>query len=83
MQIEQLSLNNFFLFLIFFIPSFISVKIYDLFIPSEKKAFSKSSAFTIGSLSFSDMKIVNYHNGWVYVLFALYLFLNSYIINFI
>ena len=30
------------LFLVFFVPGFISLKVYDLFIPSERRDFSKS-----------------------------------------
>ncbi len=33
---------TFTLFLIFFVPGFISLKVYDLFIPSERRDFSKS-----------------------------------------
>jgi len=35
-------INKLALFLIFFIPGFISIKIYDLFIPSERRDFTKS-----------------------------------------
>lgn len=42
-QIDKLSL-----FLIFFIPGFISMKIYDLLIPNEKRDFSKSIFEVLG-----------------------------------
>lgn len=40
--------NNFILFIIFFIPGFISVKIYDLIMLVEKRDFSKSISEVIG-----------------------------------
>ncbi len=36
------NINNLVLFLIFFVPGFISIKVYDLFIPCEKRDFTKS-----------------------------------------
>src|SRR5579872_1671094 len=34
--------NNVLFFIIFFVPGFISIKIYDLFVPNERRDFSKS-----------------------------------------
>ena len=36
------------LFLIFFIPGFVSIKVYDLLIPGEQRDFSKSILEVIG-----------------------------------
>jgi hypothetical protein len=45
------------LFLVFFVPGFISLKIYDLFVPSERRDFSKSlfDAVAYSSLNFVAM----------------------------
>jgi hypothetical protein len=44
------------LFLIFFVPGFISLKVYDLLIPSEARDFTKSvfDAIAYSTLSFSS-----------------------------
>ena len=61
-QIDKLSL-----FLIFFIPGFISIKIYDLLIPSEKRDFSKSIFEVIGfsAINFAALSwfIILIHSG--------------------
>ena len=41
-KMDFMDVNQVVLFLIFFIPGFISLKVYDLFIPSERRDFSKS-----------------------------------------
>lgn len=64
MQIEQLSLNNSLLFLIFLIPGFISVKIYDLFIPSEKRDFSKA---VLEIIAYSSMNYAAL-SWWVFLI---------------
>ncbi len=51
MEIWQI--NNLVLFLIFFIPGFISIKIYDLLIPSPRRDFSKSLFEVIGYSAFN------------------------------
>jgi hypothetical protein len=45
------------LFLVFFVPGFISLKIYDLFVPSERRDFAKSlfDAVAYSSLNFVGM----------------------------
>ena len=47
--------NTLFLFLIFFIPGFISLKIYDLLVPGERRDFSKSAfdAIAYSALNFA------------------------------
>jgi hypothetical protein len=64
-QIDKLSL-----FLIFFIPGFISIKIYDLLIPSEKRDFSKSIFEVIGfsAINFAALSwfIILIHSGNFY-----------------
>lgn len=42
LKMDFTDINQVVLFLIFFIPGFISLKVYDLFIPSERRDFSKS-----------------------------------------
>ncbi len=64
-QLDKLSL-----FLIFFLPGFISIKIYDLLIPSEKRDFSKSLFEVIGysALNFAALSwlIILIHSGYFY-----------------
>jgi Family of unknown function (DUF6338) len=36
------------LFLLFFVPGFISIKIYDLLVPTERRAFQSTLAEAIG-----------------------------------
>jgi len=47
--------NTLSLFLIFFIPGFISLKIYDLLVPGERRDFSKSAfdAIAYSALNFA------------------------------
>lgn len=64
------------LFLIFFIPGFISIKVYDLLIPNERRDFSKSlfeaigfSAINFAALSWliifiNSENFYNEHNVW-------------------
>ncbi len=55
------------LFLVFFIPGFISIKVYDLLIPGERRDFSKSLLEAIGysSLNFAALSwlIISIHSG--------------------
>lgn len=47
--------NSLLLFLIFFIPGFVSFKIYDLLVPGERRDFSKSAfdAIAYSALNFA------------------------------
>lgn len=59
------------LFLIFFIPGFISIKVYDLLVPSERRDFSKALFDAIGysCLNFAALfwLIILIHSGDFYV----------------
>jgi hypothetical protein len=88
MLIEPLQLSNFLIFLIFFIPGFISVKIYDLLIPSERRDFSKSifEVFAYSSLNYAVLSWwiffilrINFYNNYPFI-FALSLFCILFII---
>lgn len=61
------------LFLIFFIPGFISIKIYDLLIPGEKRDFSKSLFEVIGfsAINFAAL-------SWLIILIHSDNFINNY-----
>ncbi len=54
--------KDFYLFLIFFIPGFISLKIYDLIVPTEQRYFSKSlyEIFAYSSLNFAALSWLIY-----------------------
>lgn len=76
------NIDKLFLFLIFFIPGFISIKIYDLIVPSERRDFSKAIYEAIGfsALNFAVLSWLiilihsaNYstvHKGW-YIFFIM------------
>src|SRR5882762_4597151 len=56
MTVEKLFEGNaLFLFLVFFIPGFVSLKIYDLLVPGERRDFSKSAfdAIAYSALNFA------------------------------
>lgn len=67
------------LFLVFFIPGFISIRIYDLLVPSERRDFSKSLFEAIGysSLNFAALfwLIIPIHSGNFYVHHKLWYFI--------
>lgn len=77
-QIDKLML-----FLIFFIPGFISIKVYDLLVPSERRDFSKSLYEVIGysTLNFAALSWLiilihseNFyvaHKGWYFIFLLL------------
>jgi hypothetical protein len=50
---EIFQFNNFSSFLFFIIPGFISLKVYDLFVPNERRDFSKSIVEVIAYSSFN------------------------------
>src|SRR3989339_615214 len=63
-------INKLILFLIFIIPGFISIKVYDLIIAGERRDFSKSIFETIGfsALNFAALSwlIILIHSGNFY-----------------
>lgn len=66
---SNFSLDSIFLFIVFFFPGFISIKVYDQLIPSEKRNFSKSLyevlAFsTINLALLSWLVYLNINNAW-------------------
>lgn len=75
------------LFIIFFIPGFISIKIYDLLIPSEKRDFSKSIFEVLGfsAINFAALSwlIILIHSGDFYRFYRVWYFLALLIIIFI
>lgn len=75
------------LFLVFFIPGFISIKIYDLLVPSERRDFSKSLLEVIGysSLNFAALfwLIIPIHSENFYVHYKILYFILLLIIIFI
>jgi len=75
------------LFLIFFIPGFISIKIYDLLIPGEKRDFSKSLFEVMGfsSINFAALSwlIILIHSKNFYIDHKLWYFLFLLLIFFI
>lgn len=76
------------LFLAFFIPGFISIKVYDLLVPSERRDFSKSIFEAVGysSLNYAFWSwliflmhtgdFYSYHKIWYYVFFFLIIFVS-------
>lgn len=81
-QIDKLAL-----FLIFFIPGFISIKVYDLLVPSEQRDFSKSLFEAIGysSLNFAALfwLIILIHSGNFYVNHKIWYFIFLFLIIFV
>jgi len=81
-QIDKLML-----FLVFFIPGFISIRIYDLLVPSERKDFSKYLFEAIGysSLNFAALfwLIILIHSENFYVHYKILYFIFLLIIIFI
>ena len=79
--------DKLFLFLIFFIPGFISIKIFDLIVPSERRDFSKSLFEAIGysSLNFALLSwlIILIHSGDFYLRNKIWYFLFLILILFI
>jgi len=81
-------INKLVLFLIFFIPGFISIKVYDLFIPRERRDFSKSLFEVMGysALNFAALSwlIILIHSDNFYsankVIYFLFLFIIIFII---
>jgi len=81
------NINDFMLFLIFFIPGFISIKIYDLLIPSERRDFSVTfieaigySAINFGLLSWLILIIhsnnfYSVHRTWYVIFLVVILFI--------
>ena len=59
--------NQVVLFLIFFIPGFISLKVYDLFIPSERRDFSKSF---FDAVAYSGINYASW--SWLIILMDIY-----------
>lgn len=80
-------LNKLLLFLIFFIPGFISLKIYDLIIPGERRDFSKSLLEVLGysSLNYAafswlifliySRKLYQNHTNWFLLSLVIVLFI--------
>lgn len=50
---EFWQLNNFFSFLILFMPGFISLKVYDSFVPHERRDFAKSTVEVVAYSTFN------------------------------
>lgn len=79
--------NKLLLFLIFFIPGFISLKIYDLIIPGERRDFSKSLLEVLGysSLNYAafswlifliySRKLYQNHTNWFLLSLIIVLFI--------
>lgn len=80
-------INNLALFLIFFIPGFISTKIYDLLIPTEKRDFSKSLFEVMGysALNFAALSwlIILIHSNNFYSTHKIFYFSFLFIVIFI
>ena len=82
-QIDKLAL-----FLVFFIPGFISIRIYDLLVPSERRDFSKYLFEAIGysSLNFAALLwliiLIHSENFYVHckILYFIFLFIIIFII---
>jgi len=81
------NIDNLVLFLIFFIPGFISIKVYDLFIPGEKRDFTKSLFEVMGfsAINFAALSwlIILIHSDNFYSVHKLFYFLLLFIILFI
>jgi len=81
------NIDNLVLFLIFFIPGFISIKVYDLFIPGEKRDFTKSLFEVMGfsAINFAALSwlIILIHSDNFYSGHKLFYFLLLFIILFI
>jgi hypothetical protein len=75
------------LFLVFFIPGFISIKIYDLLVPAERRDFSKSILEVIGysSLNFAVLSwlIILMHTGNFYDKYKVWYFILLFCIMFV
>lgn len=75
------------LFLVFFIPGFISTKVYDLLVPSERRDFSKSLFEIVGysALNFAALLwlIVLIHSGNFYDDHRTYYFLSLFFVMFV
>ena len=61
--------DNLWLFLVFFVPGFVSLKVYDLLVPSERRDFSKSlyDAVAYSALNFAALLwlIVRMRPNWI------------------
>jgi len=75
------------LILIFFVPGFISMKVYDLLIPSEKRDFSKSLfeaiSFSCVNFALTYWAIVAIHSGNFQDTYPFYFYISSILILFI
>lgn len=84
---DKWDINSLVLFLIFFIPGFISIKVYDLFIPSERRDFSKSLFEVMGysAINFAALSwlIILIHSNNFYSTHKIIYFLFLLIIIFI
>jgi len=77
---EILHLSNLYLLLVFFLPGFISLKVYDLLVPNEKRNFSHDfleavsySILNLGLLVFLLAPAIHfkwYENIWIFCILA-------------
>ncbi|TFH47086.1 MAG: hypothetical protein E4G94_00930 [ANME-2 cluster archaeon] len=81
-QIDKLTL-----FLIFFIPGFISIKIYDLLVPSERRDYSKSlfEIISYSAINFAALSwlIILIHSDNFYINHVIFYFFSIFFILFI
>lgn len=83
---DILEINKFKIFLLFFIPGFISLKVYQLFVASEKIDFSKTIFEVMGYSSFNfafffwvlvlihQNNFYDFHQTWYFIIMGILLF---------